>query len=311
MNKLIKEELEKQGYRIVGKHSAIKVCLWCKKAIKEEDVCYKNTFYNIKPWRCIQSSVSLNHCNLKCNFCWRDLRHTVNEEIKNPDKPKFILDNFIKEHIKYLQGFGGNTKTNKKRFEEAKKPKHVALSLTGETCLYPKLPEMIKEIHSRGMTSFVVTNGTKPEMLKKLIKSKPTQTYITVAAPDKKNYIKSCNPLEKDSWEKLNESLKILPELNRPTIRLTLAKNLNMINPKGYAELLKDIDFKFLELKAFMTVGYAQYRVPYSSMPFHKEIKDFAKIICRENKLKIIDEKENSRVVLVMKKDTKDRKLNP
>jgi len=42
-----------------------------------------------------------------------------------------------------------------------------------------------------------------------------------------------------------------------------------------------------------------------------KEIKDFAKIICRENKLKIIDEKENSRVVLVMKKDTKDRKLNP
>ena len=83
-----------------------------------------------------------------------------------------------------------------------------------------------------------------------------------------------------------------------------------MINPKGYAELLKDIDFKFLELKAFMTVGYAQYRVPYSSMPFHKEIKDFAKIICRENKLKIIDEKENSRVVLVMKKDTKDRKLN-
>lgn len=33
------ENLEKQGYRIVGNHYAIKVCLWCKKALRDEDTC--------------------------------------------------------------------------------------------------------------------------------------------------------------------------------------------------------------------------------------------------------------------------------
>ena len=36
-----KKDLEKQGYRIVGNHSAIKVCHWTKRAIRGEDVCYK------------------------------------------------------------------------------------------------------------------------------------------------------------------------------------------------------------------------------------------------------------------------------
>ena len=43
-----------------------------------------------------------------------------------------------------------------------------AISLTGEPTLYPKLPELIKEIHSRGKTSFLVTNGQHPEVLQKL-----------------------------------------------------------------------------------------------------------------------------------------------
>ena len=46
MDSLIKKDLEKQGYRIVGSHSAVKVCLWCKKAIKNEDSCYKQTCYS-------------------------------------------------------------------------------------------------------------------------------------------------------------------------------------------------------------------------------------------------------------------------
>lgn len=48
------KELYKQGYRIVGEHSAIKVCMWTKKAIKGEDYYYKQKFYDTKSHRCMQ-----------------------------------------------------------------------------------------------------------------------------------------------------------------------------------------------------------------------------------------------------------------
>ena len=38
MIEIRKKDLEKQGYRLVGTHSGIKVCLWCKKAIRGEEV---------------------------------------------------------------------------------------------------------------------------------------------------------------------------------------------------------------------------------------------------------------------------------
>ena len=82
-----------------------------------------------------------------------------------------------------------------------------------------------------------------------------------------------------------------------------------MLNPEEYAKILDPLDIKFVELKAGMPVGYAQYRVPYESMPRHFEIKDFAENICKNSSLKIIDEKENSRVVLLAKKDFIGRKL--
>mgnify|MGYP001578873464 CR=1 FL=1 len=67
---------------------------------------------------------------------------------------------------------------------------------------------------------------------------------------------------------------------------------------------------KFLEVKAGMSIGYARYRISYEQMPTHEEIKDFALEIARLNKLKLIDEKKESRVVLLMKEDFKGRKLD-
>ncbi len=305
----LKRDFEKQGYRIVGKHSAVKVCLWCKRSILDEDVCYKNTFYGIEPHRCVQSSVSITNCYLRCEFCWRCLDYTEAREVDEPDDPKFILDVLIAEQKKYLRGFLGNKKTNKKKFEEAMNPKHVALSLAGDACLYPKLPELIDEIHSQGMTSFLVTNGLSPDMMRKLLDHKPTQMYITLTAPDKETYLKTCNPLIGDAWERLQESLQLLQEFSRRTVRLTLVKNLNMVNPEGYANILKGLDIDFIELKAAMPVGYAQYRMAYEDMPRHEEIKKFAEKLSRLIGWKIVDEKENSRVVLLMKKDSKSRRL--
>ncbi len=309
MDDKIRCDLEKQGYRLVGSHSAIKVCLWCKRSITGKDVCYKNTFYGIKSHRCIQASVSLLNCLHKCKFCWRTLDYTLPADVKNPDNPKFILDSFVKEQRKYLQGFGGNEDTQSQFFEEAMNPKHVALSLAGDATMYPLLPELVDEISERKMTSFIVTNGMRPEMLQRLIAHEPTQVYVTLPAPNKVLYQEVCNPFVGDGWKRLAKSLDILQNFKRSTVRLTLLKGMNMLNPEEYAKILDPLDIKFVELKAGMPVGYAQYRVPYESMPRHFEIKDFAENICKNSSLKIIDEKENSRVVLLAKKDFIGRKL--
>src|SRR3989344_235174 len=302
-----RKRLELQGYRLTGEHSAVKICFYCKQAIRGKDVCYKNKFYGIKSWRCVQASVSLEVCNLRCNWCWRDVGYTRNYD--KLDKPAEIVDGLIKEHVKLLYGFYGSENVDRKKLDESMKPLHIALSLTGETCLYPKLPELVDEILGRGMSCFIVSNGTMPEMVKKLVKHQPTQMYITLPAPDKEVYEKCCKPLIKDGWERIIKSLGLLGEFKRGVVRLTLAKEMNMVNANRYAGILKDVDFKFLEIKAAMGVGDSKYRMRYEQMPLHNEIVDFAHEICRLTGWKIVDEKEESRVVLVMRKDFKGRKL--
>lgn len=303
-----KRLLKKQGYRVIGNHCAIKPCLWCKRSIKGGDACYKNTFYGIRSWRCIQASVSLDICNQKCMWCWRDLDSEKND-FKKVDEPKDIVDGFIHEQRKCFEGYYGYEKADKKRLKESHDPKHVALSLTGETTMYPKLPELVEEIHKRGMTSFVVSNGTFPSMVKKLVKVKPTQFYITLPAPDEETYNDVCSPPSEESWNDIMKSLGLLGRFERGTVRLTLVKDVNMIKPEKYAKVLKDADFKFLEVKAAMPVGYAQHRMGYKQMPRHHEVRKFAEETAKKAGLKVIDEREDSRVVLLMKRDTKDRKL--
>ena len=57
--KKAKETLEKQGYRIVGNNSAVKICNWTKTSLRDEGVCYKEQFYGIKSHLCAQISCSL------------------------------------------------------------------------------------------------------------------------------------------------------------------------------------------------------------------------------------------------------------
>lgn len=306
LSHLRRQELEKQGYRLVGRHSAIKVCTWCKKAIRSGGVCYKNTFYGINSWRCIQMSPWFA-CTHRCIFCWRDVRENlVPEKI---DEPKDIVDGCIKAHKEILQGFGGNDKRDKERYQEALKPLHFAISLTGEPCLYPRLPELVDAIHSRGMTTFIVTNGTVPGMLKQLLDHQPTQMYMTLPAPDKETYLKTCNPADESCWDKLQESLSLIKGFRRSCLRLTLVKGVNMVNPEGYAELINNADPDFIEVKSYMWVGRSRERLEQKNMPLHEEIVEFAEKLSVILGWKIIEAKPESRVVLLMKQDCPERSL--
>jgi tRNA wybutosine-synthesizing protein 1 len=145
-------------------------------------------------------------------------------------------------------------------------------------------------------------------MLKKLIKKQITQLYITLPAPDEETFQKVCRPLIKDGWKRIMESLKLLQEFKcRKTIRMTLAKDINMIKPEKYAGIIKDVDAEFFELKAYMFVGYSRQRLNIKNMPTHDDIIDFSKKIIKNTNLKLIDQKPISRVALLMRKDTNNR----
>ena len=199
------------------------------------------------------------------------------------------------------------------RLEEMYKPMHFAISLTGEPTMYPKLPELIDEIHARGMTSYLVTNGSFPEMIEKLKGHEPTQIYVTLAAPTKELFIKDTNPLIKDAWEKFNKTIQILKDLKtRRVLRLTLTKGYNMVHPELFGEYIKNLEghYDYVECKGYVHVGFAMQRLSKENMPTHDEIKEFAQKVGKSAGLVYVDEKPESSVVLLMKKENKNRIMN-
>ena len=104
------------------------------------------------------------------------------------------------------------------------------------------------------------------------------------------------------------ESLALLKKFDcRKAVRLTLVKDENMIAPEKYADLIKDIDADFFEFKAYVYVGYSQFRLSIENMPRHPEVVEFAVEVAELAGMKIVDEKKESRVVLVAREDKKDR----
>jgi tRNA wybutosine-synthesizing protein 1 len=301
----VKKVLEKQHYAIVGNHSAVQICRWTKKSLSNKDFCYKQKFYGIKSHRCCQMSPAVMWCQNMCEHCWRPIEMNLGTEIKDIDEPQEIIKGCINSQRKMLSGFGGNKEVKKKRFEEAQDPEQFAISLSGEPTLYPKLPELIKELRKMRKTSFIVTNGLNPEMLDKLKKEKalPTQIYISMNAPNEKMYNEWHKSSTKDAWKRFNKSLEIMKGLKgktRTVVRMTLVKDKNMINEKEYSNLIKKAMPDFVEVKGFMSVGYARQRLGYETMPNHQEIKDFAaKLVKKLKGYKVLDEKKESRVVLL------------
>jgi len=293
-----------QGYRFVGKHSAIKICEWTKKAIRNKNFCYKQKFYGIQSHRCIQMSPVAFFCDFNCMHCWRSLSFILPPEKFEWDSPELIFRGCISEFKKAIAGFKGNKNIKKETYLEANSPMHFAISLSGEPTLYPYLPELIDLIKSEGKTAFLVSNGAHPEMIKKLINHQPTFLYITLPAPNEEIFRKECNPIINDGWKRLNKSLSLLKEFSCNTvIRLTLSKSSNMLLPEKYAEIIENVKPSFVEVKAYMAVGGARAKMPYESMPSHDEIISFAKEIEENSSYRIINQKSDSRVVLLARKN--------
>jgi len=243
---------------------------------------------------------------MRCLFCWRvqsgdkGLRWEEST-LRACDDPEDIVGDCIKAQMRLLSGHKANPKANKEKYREALKPRHAAISLAGEPTLYSQLGDLIKSFHIRGLTTFLVSNGTMPEELSKL-SEEPTQLYISACAPDKKTYLKTCRPQIPNAWEKLNETLALLSSFKCPTVlRITLARHLNLKHPERYAKLIEKANPTYVEPKAYMHVGFSRLRLTYANMPLHEEIKDFAASLAEKTGYKMLDESKESRVVLLSK----------
>ncbi|MBN1940727.1 MAG: 4-demethylwyosine synthase TYW1 [Candidatus Diapherotrites archaeon] len=293
---------EKQQYKIVGKHkhSAVKTCLWTKRSLRNKGVCYKQKFYGVPSHRCLQMTPSLFWCDNRCLYCWRNTEVTLSGDMnKFPiDEPKEIISQSIEAQRSLLSGFPGHENLNKKKFKEALNPNQVAISLSGEPTLYPRLSELIDEFHKREFTTFLVSNGLHPEVLEKL--SLPTQLYISMEAPDEQIFKKLDRPLLKDAWKRFNETLSLLPSLStRKAIRITAMRGLNMSHEKEFAKIIEKAEPNFVEVKGYMFLGYSRQRMKKENMPFHSEVKEFAEKINNHLNYTIAGESQESRVVLL------------
>jgi tRNA wybutosine-synthesizing protein 1 len=284
---------------MVGGHSAIKPCLWLGRSIKSQGSCYKAQFYGITSHRCMQMTPCIT-CNQRCLHCWRPVEETF--KVEKWDSPEEIIEGCLKEQKRFVSGYGGTPETDKLKWKEGLAPKHAAISLVGEPTLYPYLNELVEQLKARGMSTFIVTNGTRPEILEKV---SPTQLYMSLDAPDHDSYIKACNPMS-DLWEKVNESLEVLgsrPEQRR-ALRLTLVKGVNMLDPEGYGSLIKKAMPDYVEVKAYMHLGYSRMRLERDAMPTHAEVIEFAKKVAESSGYRLAMDVELSRVALLSKDGT-------
>lgn len=293
---LLRTNLVKQGYRLIGGHSAVKLCRWTKAMLKGRGGCYKHSFYGIDSHRCMEMTPNLA-CANKCVFCWRHHTNPVSLTWKWPiDEPDVILDNSIYEHqamIRQMQGVPG---VKGDKYEEAMNVKHCALSLVGEPIMYPKINEFIRLLHNKRISTFMVTNAQFPEQLIGL--ERVTQLYLSIDAASKNELKRIGRPLYPDFWERFlksiailktkgsgepkkplendlirdsgnsstDESAKTIKNLQRTVFRMTLIKEYNM-NPKGYRDLILMGMPDFIEIKGatFCNGELSMDKIPYYS----------------------------------------------
>ena len=214
-----------------------------------------------------------------------------------------VVDGLIREHKRIISGYGGHKDVDIERWNEAQEPAHVALSLTGEPLFYPKISQLLEEFHRRKISTFLVTNGTMARALRSMT-TLPTQLYVSVQAPNREVYDKVTRPKALASgWDSFQEFLGVFSGLHtRRVFRLTLIRGVNMVDAKGYAELIRKGKPHYVEVKGFAYVGGARNEsrnLSYGQMPSGGEIRSFAEEIASESGYVLADYHESSNIALL------------
>ncbi|KAE8911078.1 S-adenosyl-L-methionine-dependent tRNA 4-demethylwyosine synthase [Phytophthora fragariae] len=299
-----RKALTKEGYKIIGTHSAVKLCRWTKHQLRGRGGCYKHAFYGITSYQCMETTPSLA-CANKCVFCWRHHKNPVGRVWRwKTDDAETLVKGSIERHqgmIKELKGLPGLIPA---RWDEAFTVRHCALSLVGEAIMYPQINEFCKQLHNRHISSFLVTNAQFPEKIAAL--DPITQLYVSVDAATKESLRAVDRPLFKDFWERFLACLEELKHKGQRTVyRLTLVKSYNMEELDNYAELINIGQPDFIEVKAVTYCGKSDGSdLTMKNVPWHEEVRGFCSALCDRvsGEYALASEHAHSNCVLIAKK---------
>ncbi|XP_078430440.1 flavodoxin family protein / radical SAM domain-containing protein [Wolffia australiana] len=276
---IIRTNLEKQGYKIIGSHSGVKLCRWTKSQLRGRGGCYKHSFYGIESHRCMEATPSLA-CANKCVFCWRHHTNPVGKSwLWEMDGPLEIVAGALDQHTKMIRQMKGVPGVREEQFLEGLSPRHCALSLVGEPIMYPEINSLVDELHRRQISTFLVTNAQFPDKIRDL---RPiTQLYVSVDAATRDSLKAIDRPLFADFWERFTESLKALRQKEQRTVyRLTLVKGWNAEEIDAYSELLALGEPDFIEIKGVTYCGStATSKLTMENVPWHSDVKSFSEAL--------------------------------
>lgn len=279
--------LTKQGYKIIGSHSGVKICRWTKSALRGRGSCYKNSFYGIKSHLCMETTPSLS-CSNKCVFCWRHGTNPVGTTWRwKVDPPELIFNGAKEGHYAKIKMMRGVPGVRAERFSEAMRIRHCALSLVGEPIFYPHINEFLALLHNEHISSFLVCNAQHPDHLEAL--HRVTQLYVSIDASNRDSLRKIDRPLHRDFWERFQRCLDIMREkrdVQRTVFRLTLVKGFNIEDEAmGYADLVEKALPCFVEIKGVTYCGTSSSAgagLTMQNVPFYEEIVTFVKALNTE-----------------------------
>eukprot|EP01069_Polyplicarium_translucidae_P001222 Polyplicarium_translucidae@DN1580_c0_g1_i2.p1 len=215
-------------------------------------------------------------CANKCIFCWRHHQNPVGTAWRwKTDDPRDIVEGFIMEHLKMIKPLKGLPDLDPSRFAAACRVKHCALSLVGEPVMYPRLNELLAELHARHVSTFLVTNAQFPDAMRRAPPC--TQLYVSVDGAEPSELKAVGRPLFTDFWDRYMESLDVLRLKEQRTVfRLTLIKERNMGHLQQYADLVERGQPDFIEVKGVTYCGTSSTSgLTIKNCPWHEEVLEF------------------------------------
>ncbi|CAL6432529.1 unnamed protein product [Bathycoccus prasinos] len=271
----LRKALTKQGYKILGTHSGVKLCRWTKAMLRGRGGCYKHAFYGIESHRCMETTPSLA-CANKCVFCWRHHTNPVGKEWKWEMNPaEDIVNDALGQHRKMINEMRGVPGVTEAKLQEGMDPRHCALSLVGEPIMYPEIGKFVTLLHEKRISTFLVTNAQFPKAIEDL--PPITQLYVSVDAATPETLKAIDRPLHSDYWDRFVGSLSSLKTKPQRTVyRLTLVAE--------YAKLVKLGEPDFIEIKGVTYCGSSDKSASALTMknvPYHEDVVKFSQEICR------------------------------
>jgi len=304
----LRASLTKQGYKVVGSHSGVKLCRWTKAMLRGRGGCYKHTFYGIVSYQCMEATPSLA-CANKCVFCWRHHDNPVGTSFRwQVNEPDDLIAGFEEKHLEMIKAMKGVPGVLPERFAEASKSvKHCALSLVGEPIIYPRINEMLTGLHRKGISTFMVTNAQFPDEMETLVPV--TQLYISIDAPTPEELKAVDRPLFSDFWERFLECIDQLRRKKQRTVfRLTLVNGWNTQALSKYVQLVRRGGPDFIEVKGVTYCGDSTASpLTIKHCPYHAEVRAYCKSMVAElgEAYELASEHAHSNIVLIARKEFK------